>query len=345
MEDCEINGKVRKQIEYYLSDENLKNDKFFHNEIAANPEGWVSINTFQKCNKVSKLALKNEQIAEAVKPSLQLEVNEEGNAIRRKNNKRTPQLREKTLIVVLKPEEVEKLVPEPEERADLQVFLAKVFGFKLEGKSFFKPVELKKKLSKVIDARIPYIKLGKKSGQIVLDGAGKDFTSIIEKIESPVKIDKSELIFEPMDEDESIRWMKDNQGQLELGLKTAYSMKVFKAKKDRVFQVDIEAGPFTLGEREFKNITDLKNFLKILVNRTKNGDELPAADQQIIFDLLGYHSNPEKRENMKAVTVDINENFHGTRCFYVVKEDGSRTDFSFHKCLEAISAKFSKKNN
>ena len=29
------------EVEYYLSDENLKYDKFFHDKISANAEGWL----------------------------------------------------------------------------------------------------------------------------------------------------------------------------------------------------------------------------------------------------------------------------------------------------------------
>ena len=29
------------QVEYYLSDENLKYDKFFHDKISANADGWL----------------------------------------------------------------------------------------------------------------------------------------------------------------------------------------------------------------------------------------------------------------------------------------------------------------
>lgn len=31
-------AKVKKQIEYYLSDKNLSNDEFFHNKISADSE-------------------------------------------------------------------------------------------------------------------------------------------------------------------------------------------------------------------------------------------------------------------------------------------------------------------
>jgi len=48
-------GVVRKQIEYYLSDDNLKFDKFFHEKISANEEGWLEVALVLSCNKMKAL--------------------------------------------------------------------------------------------------------------------------------------------------------------------------------------------------------------------------------------------------------------------------------------------------
>ena len=39
---------VQVQMEYYLSDENLKKDEFFHGKISNNPEGYVELEYFLK---------------------------------------------------------------------------------------------------------------------------------------------------------------------------------------------------------------------------------------------------------------------------------------------------------
>lgn len=44
--------QIREQIEYYLSDGNLRNDKFFREQIQADKEGWVLITHFLNCNKI-----------------------------------------------------------------------------------------------------------------------------------------------------------------------------------------------------------------------------------------------------------------------------------------------------
>jgi hypothetical protein len=37
---------IKEQIEYYLSDKNLKKDNFFHNLITGNKEGWIDVSVF-----------------------------------------------------------------------------------------------------------------------------------------------------------------------------------------------------------------------------------------------------------------------------------------------------------
>jgi hypothetical protein len=36
------NAKIKKQVEYYLSDSNLRVDEFFHNKISADKEVRIS---------------------------------------------------------------------------------------------------------------------------------------------------------------------------------------------------------------------------------------------------------------------------------------------------------------
>lgn len=39
-------ASIKKQMEYYLSDLNLKKDDFFHEKISSAPEGWIDISVF-----------------------------------------------------------------------------------------------------------------------------------------------------------------------------------------------------------------------------------------------------------------------------------------------------------
>jgi hypothetical protein len=68
---------IRKQIEYYLSDENLAQDEFFHEQITKDHGGYLGLHLILKCNKIKKLNITDEKVlADAVKDSQLVELNE-----------------------------------------------------------------------------------------------------------------------------------------------------------------------------------------------------------------------------------------------------------------------------
>jgi hypothetical protein len=70
-------AEIKKQIEYYLGDENLAIDEFFRDKISQSKDGWILVDTFLACNKVKKMNLKSQDIIEACKSSTDLEINED----------------------------------------------------------------------------------------------------------------------------------------------------------------------------------------------------------------------------------------------------------------------------
>jgi hypothetical protein len=85
-------AELKKQVEYYLSDKNLTNDRFFHEKISEAKDGWIDLSNIIACNKIKQFKLKNAalEIAEAVKDSTEVEV--AGAKIRRKGGKALPEL-------------------------------------------------------------------------------------------------------------------------------------------------------------------------------------------------------------------------------------------------------------
>merc|ERR1719436_1319808 len=60
---------VRKQVEYYMSDDNLKHDKFFHEKISSDGEGWLDMALVLTCNKMKALRATREDVVTALKDS------------------------------------------------------------------------------------------------------------------------------------------------------------------------------------------------------------------------------------------------------------------------------------
>jgi len=84
-------GALRSQIEYYLSDENLRHDRFFHKQISADSEGWLEMQFIMACKRVIALQATPETVVEALQGSA-VEVRADGLAVRRANNAALPVL-------------------------------------------------------------------------------------------------------------------------------------------------------------------------------------------------------------------------------------------------------------
>jgi hypothetical protein len=90
-------AELKKQVEYYLSDKNLTQDKFFNEKLSEGKDGWMDLALILNCNKIKSLKLKNAQteISEAVADSTEVELSPDHKLIRRKGNNPVPELAKK----------------------------------------------------------------------------------------------------------------------------------------------------------------------------------------------------------------------------------------------------------
>lgn len=85
-------GSLQTQLEYYLSDQNLCRDKFFHNKISSEPDGWLPMELVMGCRKVQAFGATPAHVVLAVQQSDTIEAREDGLAIRRAGNRPLPAL-------------------------------------------------------------------------------------------------------------------------------------------------------------------------------------------------------------------------------------------------------------
>lgn len=83
---------LKEQVEYYLSDENLKVDKFFNRELTRHSDGFMDIKLIMKCKKVQDLKVDLKTVVLALKESQKVEMSAGGDLIRRKDNSAVPTL-------------------------------------------------------------------------------------------------------------------------------------------------------------------------------------------------------------------------------------------------------------
>lgn len=101
---------------------------------------------------------------------------------------------------------------------------------------------------------------------------------------------------------------------------------------------------FVKVRKQWKSILILFHSLRgILHNRYKMGEILPKEDKSIVMHALLYHPRSQEKigVGIEEIMIGFNPEFPKSRCFVVVRKDGSIEDFSYHKCLRGLSGHFS----
>lgn len=81
----ELKDKIIKQVEFYFSDANILKDAFLLKHVRRNKLGYVSLKLITSFKKMKSLTKDYRVVAYSLRQSDQLEVNEEGKKVRRKN--------------------------------------------------------------------------------------------------------------------------------------------------------------------------------------------------------------------------------------------------------------------
>ncbi len=70
------------------------------------------------------------------------------------------------------------------------------------------------------------------------------------------------------------------------------------------------------------------------MNLKKDGESLSGNDEEFIKEILKFHEKHEsKMNNFDHFEAGEHPNYEKTRCFFVVRKDGSKEDFSISKCI------------
>lgn len=76
---------------------------------------------------------------------------------------------------------------------------------------------------------------------------------------------------------------------------------------------------------------------KNIITRTINGDRIKEPYNNMLKEILKHHDKGEKKmESFDHFTVDVHPQHQDSRCFFVVKTDGAKEDFSVIKCIENL---------
>lgn len=91
--------------------------------------------------------------------------------------------------------------------------------------------------------------------------------------------------------------------------------------------------------RHFDKAGDAVAFFSAMLSRYGLGDQVADVDGADLYALLKRHDEIREKEGsgIAHFTVDTAPDWGNQRCFWIMRTDGSRVDFSYQHCLEKKS--------
>lgn len=91
--------------------------------------------------------------------------------------------------------------------------------------------------------------------------------------------------------------------------------------------------PISIGDKSFRTQGDAKDFIKELLNSQPLKTPIPEAHHSFLCSLVELHPRATEKIGVGIKHFTVEPATHGTRCFYITRTDGTRTDFSTGKCV------------
>jgi hypothetical protein len=94
--------------------------------------------------------------------------------------------------------------------------------------------------------------------------------------------------------------------------------------------------PLIIGGRHFETQKAANLFIQELLNSQPLKEAIPEPHHSFLSALISRHTHAAEKVGTGIHYFTVEHALHGTRCFYLTRVDGSRTDFSYFKCVRGI---------
>jgi hypothetical protein len=322
-------AELQKQVEYYLSDSNLKQDEFFYNALNDSATKSIGFELLLNCNKIKKLKATKDDIIKALESSGAIEVLPDQSGIKRKNDA-LPEFEPKVGKKVKKNDnghEESKGEDDGFEELILKITISK------EDEAV-KWETVRGEIEKVYGVKVPYVRLNRLEGHACLNKNEVKSDVKTKIVTEGLKMGDVDVKLEECKGKDLQFFFKDHGRHLDSCLERT-GLKAKKKKADR-------SNPeFIFMNQRYYNISKLRNIFRDILTKTGDDDKVPEPDHSMLLELLKYHDKfEEKSEDLDHFTAGQHPEYKQTRCFMVVKKDGSKKDWSSTKCLDNIKKKF-----
>lgn len=117
-----------------------------------------------------------------------------------------------------------------------------------------------------------------------------------------------------------------------LRLAKKQNKKVAEAKREE--NLKRQKRSYNIAGVYYMDINKVKSKSRAILNIVKDGEKLEDEDAAFIKELLKFHNKSEQKlQDLSHFEVGFHPEFDKTRCFFVVRKDGVKEDFSISKCI------------
>ena len=93
-----------------------------------------------------------------------------------------------------------------------------------------------------------------------------------------------------------------------------------------------------MGNKKFRSVGDVKIIFNKLLKSGKVGDVIEGEEATLMKELLMYHPKyDQKIKSFDHFEINMHPKFNDTKCYFVVKSDKTKEDFSYLKCIREMS--------
>lgn len=91
--------------------------------------------------------------------------------------------------------------------------------------------------------------------------------------------------------------------------------------------------PVRIGNTNFAKKGDALLYLQKMLNSYAIGDKVSEPDTLFLLDALVNHPEQEDKIGVGVAHMVVRLADHGTRCFWIVRKDGTEKKFSYKSCV------------
>jgi hypothetical protein len=99
-----------------------------------------------------------------------------------------------------------------------------------------------------------------------------------------------------------------------------------------------KAKPTTLGDLTFRTQRETLQFFKAMLAKYRPDEWVSEADSSLLVELLHRHPDTAEKTGNGIHHFEVMRAEFNTKCFAVVRRDGTRVDFSYKTCITSKSS-------